>query len=391
MKSFKSLVTAFYEKRILVLVFVFAVGFAVPTGYRISSANADSISELQQKAQQLQDSIDANNAIVKELEEQEDSLEAKVGQLQAEVDAANDEIELTEVNLDQLRQRLAEAEEKLEQQKDLLKATLQAIYERSGVSTFELLMATDSFTDFLNEQEYLSQLQDAVKQSTQEVIKLRQQIEDEKIKQEELLEKQKQQKAVAVAKKQEQEDLLESTRGQEAAYRDLVSSQLAALEEAEAELAALLAAGSYVNYGPVARGEVIGSLGSTGFSTGPHIHFQVYKNGSTTNPSTGGTSLINGYAWPLFGGVGWISQSYGCVAPYWVYAQKCNGGTNSFHTGLDIAASAYTPVVAADAGDVIFKGCSSGLGYVVVIDHGGGWQTWYPHMVTPQGQVYGYC
>ena len=70
---------------------------------------------------------------------------------------------------------------------------------------------------------------------------------------------------------------------------------------------------------------------------------------------------------------------------------KCNGGANSFHSGLDIAANAYTPVVAVQSGNVIFKGCRAGLGYVLVVDHGGGWQTWYPHMVTPDGQVYGYC
>ena len=356
-----------------------------------ATVEAATIEELQQKSKQLQADIDANNNRVAELSEQVDSLEVKVSQLEAEIAAANGEIELTEVKLDELRANLKQAEEDLERQKELLKATLQAIYERSGATTFELLMATDSFTEFLNEQEYLGQLQSAVKQSTEEVIRLKAQIEAEKKEQEELLEKQKQQRAVVDAKRQEQQAILTETQGQEDAYRALVSNQLNQLEEAEEELAALLAAGSYVNYGPVSRGQVLGSVGSTGFSTGPHIHFQVYRNGSTQNPSAGGTSLINGYLWPLSGGTGYISQSYGCVAPAWYYSVKCAGGTMSFHSGLDIAASAYTPVVAAAAGDVIFKGCQAGLGYVVVVDHGGGWQTWYPHMVTPSGQVYGYC
>jgi septal ring factor EnvC (AmiA/AmiB activator) len=352
---------------------------------------AATIDELQVKSQQLQANIQSNNDRIAELSQQGDSLQVKVDELKNEIARANTEIQLTEVELAKLRERLKIAEAELERQKELLKATLQAIYERSGASTFELLMATDNLTSFLNEQEYLGQLQSAVKQSTDEVIKLKQQIEAEKVEQEELLTKQKQQRAVVDAKRAEEQAILDATQGEESKYREIVSSQLAALEEAEEELAALLAAGSYVSYGPISRGDVVGALGSTGFSTGPHLHFQIYRNGVTVNPSGGGSTIINGYQWPLFGGVGYISQSYGCVASPWYYAVQCNGGSGSFHSGLDIAASAYTPVVAANGGEVIFKGCRAGLGYVVVLDHGGGWQTWYPHMVTPDGQVYGYC
>lgn len=372
---------------ILIATVLVLVYFAQPA----RPAQAATIEELQQRSAQLQADIDANNREVERLSKKAKTLQTKVDELQAEIAIANGEIKLTEVKLAELRENLKKAEAELERQKELLKATLQAIYERKGASTFELLMATDSFTDFINEQEYLGQLQSAVKQSTDKVIELKQQIEAEKREQEALLKKQKEQRAVVDAKRREQQDILDETQGEESRYREVVAQKLEELEEAEEELASKLASGAYVNYGPVSRGQVIGSVGSTGYSTGPHIHFQVYQNGSTRNPSAGGTSLINGYTWPLFNGVGYISQSYGCVAPAWYYAVKCNGGQNSFHSGLDIAANAYTPVVAAADGDVIFKGCQAGLGYVIVIDHGGGYQTWYPHMITPSGQVYGYC
>ena len=52
---------------------------------------------------------------------------------------------------------------------------------------------------------------------------------------------------------------------------------------------------------------------------------------------------------------------------------------SSVHTGLDIAASTGTPIQAAAGGTITFSGRKGSYGYMIVIDHGNGVQTYYAH------------
>ncbi|MBC7331737.1 MAG: M23 family metallopeptidase [Synergistetes bacterium] len=50
-----------------------------------------------------------------------------------------------------------------------------------------------------------------------------------------------------------------------------------------------------------------------------------------------------------------------------------------FHTGLDIAAERGAYIRASRSGKVVYAGWRSGYGLLIVIDHGGGWETYYAH------------
>lgn len=72
--------------------------------------------------------------------------------------------------------------------------------------------------------------------------------------------------------------------------------------------------------------------------------------------------------WPVPAGRASISSSFG--APR---------GSSS-HQGLDLTAPQGTPVVATADGRVTFAGRSGSYGRLVVVDHGGGWETRYAHL-----------
>jgi murein DD-endopeptidase MepM/ murein hydrolase activator NlpD len=55
-------------------------------------------------------------------------------------------------------------------------------------------------------------------------------------------------------------------------------------------------------------------------------------------------------------------------------------GTPDFHTGIDFGVPEGTPVHAAAAGVVSFAGRQGGYGILVVIEHAGGFSTYYAHL-----------
>lgn len=81
------------------------------------------------------------------------------------------------------------------------------------------------------------------------------------------------------------------------------------------------------------------------------------------------------------------SDAFPPPPPIWVWPAQgsITSGFGSrwggFHNGLDIANSAWTPIVAARAGRVVEAGWCSGYGYCVKLAHDGGLLTEYGHLV----------
>ncbi len=104
---------------------------------------------------------------------------------------------------------------------------------------------------------------------------------------------------------------------------------------------------------------------------------EIQARGTMERPSWAPTGS---FRWPTSGT---ITSRYG--------SRKIFGGT-SFHGGVDIANSYGTDIVAADGGTVIHAGWMGSFGYLVQIDHGNGYVTYYGHnskiLVSTGDKVY---
>jgi murein DD-endopeptidase MepM/ murein hydrolase activator NlpD len=92
----------------------------------------------------------------------------------------------------------------------------------------------------------------------------------------------------------------------------------------------------------------------------------------------------SGFRWPEVGAR--ITQEWGPTSFYMEPPYTYQGVYYPhFHGGIDMAGGCGTPIVAAKAGVVVASGrplWPYDSGYGVVIDHGGGIQTWYWHITT---------
>lgn len=360
-----------------------------------TNVKADNAQVLQAETTRLEQEIAQNEAYIQELQEQANTLQVKIDQLDAEILGEQKKIELTKNNIKELEQQIKETEAELNRQKDILRHALITLYKEGNITTIELLASSESYTDFINQQEYLSRIKDQIHESAKKVEDLKHELEGEKDKQDELLLELEARRDQLASKRNEQNRLLEQTEGEEARYQSIVADLQAQKEEAEAALNAYLASliNNSVSLGPVSRGEVIGQLGNTGYSTGPHVHFKIYSP-QTVNFGVDPVSAINdnGWEWPVSGG-GIITQSWGC-SYLGVYPWNPDYGC-PFHDAIDVAAPEGTPLVAVADGDIIHRGCLyTGTIFstmMVVIDHHNGYYSSYAHMVAPSGSEFDAC
>lgn len=343
--------------------------------------NADALSDLRNEARQKSAELEANQraaeAKAKEAAGYRDEarrVAANIAEAEAAIAKTESDIYYTQKEINLLNNKINEKSAELKIQKENLFETARVIYESGDQGMVEIVVGSNSFSEVIDRSQYLDLLTQKIETTMETINKIKAELENNKISQEEkkdnlseLQGSQQAQKRGLNVQKAEKDRLFSSAKSSQAAYEMNVAAARASLDTLNNQIAELSGNTNRVSMGRVNAGDIIGYEGSTGFSTGPHLHFTVYQNGTAVNPRN---YLGGRLAWPISNFR--VTQEFG-PANWTAYY--------SFHNGIDLAASYGTPIRAAAAGEIILRQYYGGYGNAVIIDHGGGLWTLYGHMI----------
>lgn len=322
------------------------------------AASAQSVDKLGSQLNNADNQVKQYQVKAEAHEHAADNLEDQLAHMRAEAAELEAKIDGIQAEINRINASIAD-------KKEIIAGYIKQQYYAGSTSDLEILVGSDSISQFIDSEQYLETTRAKIEGLLAEIEAEKKKLDSQK----QELAKEKSSLAAQQAKIKE---LLVKTRGEQAKYESLVAKAKASKARIERQLEALMSSGPQKSYGFVFRGQQIGREGSTGFSSGSHLHFSALVGGRSGYVSPWG--YLNSGQWRMPLDNPTITQDYN--------AYNCNGVyANCRHNGIDMSSGFGTAVRAAASGNIIMNSWDPyGYGHFIVIDHGNGLWSLYGHM-----------
>jgi peptidoglycan hydrolase CwlO-like protein len=178
------------------------------------------------------------------------SLTAKMEKVNLQIKAINLSLAKLNRDIDQNKNKITTTQQKLDFNREAMMQALQSVYENENTSLVTILLTKPNLSDFFNDINNLVSVQESLTATAQKINELKNELLDE---QDDLVSKktdatnfktlQDNQRKAAEALKREKDELLKTTKGQEAAYQKLVAEKRASAAKIRNRLFELLGGG----------------------------------------------------------------------------------------------------------------------------------------------------
>ncbi len=326
----------------------------------------ESKKQAEQSKASLKSGLTDVQALLKDLESAKGNLEEYITQLDmdlSEINARIDELTLQiadqEVAVAAATKALEEAQKKADEQYAAMKMRVKFMYEHGSESMLSMLLSSESFVDFLNKTEFINKVSAYDRRELDEFIATRNQISAIKAD----LEEEERRLNEAKAALDNEQSAMETLIASKEEEIDVFESDIQNKEAAIAEYKAMIAE----------QDQIIKDLEAAILAEKKRLLEEnrkaiVYDGGQFKWPAPEYTR---------------ISDDYGTrIHPIL--------GIEQFHNGVDMAAPAGSPILAAYDGEVVAASYSGTMGNYVMIDHGDGLFTIYMHasaLLVSEGQM----
>lgn len=208
-------------KKLLILTVSIIVAMTMPFQL-VKVVHADKYDD---QIAQIQAEINQYQAEAAKLSGQAESLQKELSALSAQKSVIQRQVDLKQAEHDKLVQQINDNEKKINEGQNALGDTIADLYVSNDISPLEMLASSRSIADYVDKQTYQNTIRDSLVQTIANIKKIKKQLEQQKKDIDRVLAEQKLARDALAAKENQQAQLVAETRGQEAAYKQLVGNR----------------------------------------------------------------------------------------------------------------------------------------------------------------------